>query len=86
MSKLQRVVHWAIVLNLAIGFVAACYMVFVVFAPQGHTGPLLERARDMPIEPFLKRRLYALEAWVTFGFLSVYLALTWLRPDVSQDD
>jgi hypothetical protein len=80
MTKLQRVVHWAIVLNLTTGFLAAIYMVFVVFAPEGGTGPLLGRAREIPLDFFVRRRMYALEAWLTFGFLAIYLGLTSLRP------
>lgn len=80
MTTPQLVVHWLIVANLAIGFFAAIYMVFVVYRIDGAgPGPMMSRARDVPQHFFVRRRLYALEAWLTFGFLSVYLALTWLR-------
>jgi hypothetical protein len=87
MTRSQQVLHWAIVLILGTGFLSALFMVFVVYRPEGHAGPLWMSARELPHEFIVQRRLYALEAWVTFGFLSVYLALTSLRParDPSRD-
>ena len=58
----------------------ALFMVFVVYRPEGHVGPLWMAATELPHDFVVERRLYALEAWVTFGFLSVYLAITSLRP------
>lgn len=59
-------------------------MVFVVHrVPDSSVGPMFGLAGDVPQDFFLRRRLYALEAWITFGFLSVYLALTWLRAPES---
>lgn len=73
--------HWLIVTILGTGFLAAIYMVFVVYRVEGQgVGPMFGAAHDVPMDFFLRRRLYALEAWVTFGFLSVYLASTSLRP------
>jgi hypothetical protein len=70
-------------LNLLTGFFAALYMVFVVYRVpvelnQGafSFGPLGHDSLKLPHEFMLQRRLYALEAWITFGFLSVYFALT----------
>ena len=81
MTPARRAVSALIVLVLGTGFLAAVYMVFVVHHLPGHAGPLLGAAQDVPADFFLRRRLYALEAWLTFGFLSLFLALTWLRPD-----
>ena len=73
--------HWLIVGILGTGFLAALYMVFVIYAVPGQgLGPMGQSATDVSLDFFLRRRLYALEAWITFGFLSVYLALTSLRP------
>lgn len=66
--------------GLASGFCAALYMVFVVFAPaEGAWAPLGARARELPLDFFLRRRLYALEAWLCFSALGIYLALTEFR-------
>ncbi len=81
MTTPQRIVHGLIIGILSTGFLAALYMVFVVYRiPGAGVGPMFGAAPDVDPDFFLQRRLYALEAWVTFGFLSVYLALTWLRP------
>lgn len=85
MSLPQRIAHWTIVFVLGTGFLAALYMTFVVFRPEAHGGPLLETARTVPLDFFVRRRVYALEAWMTFGFLAIYLALTSLRPTRSED-
>lgn len=81
----QRVAHWTIVTVLGTGFLAALYMTFVVFRPEAHGGPLFETARTVDLDFFVRRRVYALEAWMTFGFLAIYLALTSLRPSRSED-
>jgi len=83
MTLPQRVAHWTIVTVLGTGFLAALYMTFVVFRPEAHGGPMLDAARDVPLDFFVRRRAYALEAWMTFGFLALYLALTSLRPSAS---
>jgi len=81
------VAHWLIVIVLGTGFLAALYMVFVVYRLPGQgPGPMFGHATEVELDFFLRRRLYALEAWVTFGFLSVYLALTSLRPATGSSD
>ena len=86
MTTTQRVVHWGIVAVLSTGFLSALYMVFVVYAvPGAGVGPMYHHAEEVPLDFFLRRRLYGLEAWLTFGFLSVYLALTSLRTSASAD-
>ncbi len=70
----------AIYVILSTGFLSALYMVFVVYRPPtGRTGPLFGGARELPHEFLVQRRLYALEAWITFGALAVYFALTSYR-------
>jgi hypothetical protein len=76
---LWRLVHWAIVLNLLFEFLYAGYQVFVVYAPEGG-GVLGARAREMPLELMVPRRLYAIEAWLAFGALAIYLAITEIGP------
>ncbi len=85
MTRSQKALHWAILVILGTGFLSALFMVFVVYRPEGQAGPLWSAAHSLPHEFMVERRLYALEAWVTFGFLSVYLALTSLRPARSAD-
>jgi len=51
-------------------------MVFFVYKFKGRIGPLGDSAKEVPHEFFIRRRLYALEAWIIFGFLAVYFALT----------
>ena len=80
MTRSQLALHWTIIVVLGTGFLSALFMVFVVYRPEGHVGPLWTHATRLPHEFIVQRRMYALEAWVTFGFLSVYLALTSLRP------
>jgi hypothetical protein len=80
MTRIQRAAYALIVFVLGTGFLSALYMVFVVHHVPGHAGPMLEGAHGVSPEFFLRRRLYALEAWITFGFLSIFLALTWFRP------
>lgn len=73
-NKLKKIFHVLIYLNLITGFLASLYMVFVVYGVG--IGPLGQDALKVPHEFLVQRRLYALEAWITFGFLSVYFALT----------
>ncbi len=83
-----RVVHWVIVANFAIGIAYAAWMVFVELRPPGGgIGPLGAEAHGMDPTILIVRRLYASEAWIAIGGLSVYLAIVeigprfWLRRD-----
>ena len=74
-----RILHVILLANFASNIFYCAYQVFVVLAPNGHIGPLWGAAQDLPTELVVKRRLYAIEFWVTIGGGSVYLALTeWL--------
>lgn len=77
--RFKRLLHWAIVANLLLGFVGALYMVFVVHAMPGGIGPFGADVAGLDQDFFVRRRLYAIEAWICFGFLAIYLALTELR-------
>lgn len=79
-----RVVHWAIILNFAIEIAYAAYMIFVVFAHQG-SGPLWARALTIPHEKMVTRRLYAIEFWLAFVGLAIYLALTEVGPRFARE-
>ena len=80
-----RILHWAIVANLAAEFAYAGWMVLVVLAPPGRAGlPLGPVAAAIPLEQMVARRLYAIEAWIAFGALSIYLAITEIGPRLRE--
>lgn len=81
MTRLWWVLHLFIVANLAVEFLYASYQVFFVVVPPGHPGgPLFGAAEGLDHELMVTRRLYALEGWVAFGALAVYLAVTEVGP------
>lgn len=84
MSRLDlwpwRLLHLAIVLLLGSEFLYASYQVFFALAPDGSIGPLFGAASELPPDLLLARRLYAIEAWIAFGCLAIYLAITELGP------
>lgn len=73
-----RFIHFLIYGVLITGFISACYMVFVVYRPiaDGAPTPLWDLALKTDHAVLMERRLYALEAWVIFGFLSLYFSQT----------
>jgi len=76
-----RILHWVIIANLAAEFLYAGWVVLVVLAPPGGAaGPLGSAARDVPMDLLLRRRLYAIEAWIAFGALAIYLGVTEIGP------
>lgn len=82
--RFKKLLHWLIIANLILGFVGALYMVFVVHALPGGIGPFGADVGAVDADFFLRRRLYALEAWVCCGFLSVYLGVTELRDPAAR--
>lgn len=73
-------VHWAIIVNFLIEIAYAGYVVFAVLKPAGHSGPLFEKALEIPHELMVTRRLYAIEFWIAMAGLAIYLALTEIGP------
>lgn len=73
-------VHWAIIVNFVIEIAYAGYVVFSVLKPAGHSGPLFEKALEIPHELMVTRRLYAIEFWIAMAGLAIYLALTEIGP------
>lgn len=73
-------VHWAIIVNFLIEIAYAGYVVFSVLKPAGHSGPLFEKALEIPHELMVTRRLYAIEFWIAMAGLAIYLALTEIGP------
>ena len=81
----SKILHALILLNLLVGWLYDAYMVFfVVRPPSGKIGALAGAAAEMPFELMVTRRLYAIESWVVFGALAVYLAITELVPRWSE--
>ena len=54
------------------------YMVFFIIG--GSQWPLMAKAIDIPMNVILKRRLYAIEAWIAIAGLSIYLGITEIIP------
>lgn len=77
--------HWAIIVNFVIEIAYAGYVVFAVLAPPGHSGPLFEKALEIPHELMVTRRLYALEFWLAMAGLAIYLALTEIGPRLKRE-
>lgn len=75
-----KLVHWAIILNLLGQWLYGGWQVFVVLQPDGGVGPLFGAATSLPYELMMARRMYALEAWVAFLGLAVYLGVTEILP------
>jgi hypothetical protein len=78
MKRIWRYIHSLIIINFMIEILYSFYMVFFVIG--GGKWPLLRKAVETPLEVILKRRLYAIEAWIAVGGLCVYLAITELLP------
>ena len=79
-SIVWSVIHWLIILHFLGEIIYAGYMVFAVLQPEGHSGPLMGQATQIPFELMVTRRLYALECWVATAGLAIYLAITEVAP------
>ncbi len=76
-----QIVHFALIANMLLEVIYAGYMVLVVVKPEGMpAGPLWNAAKTMPFDMMVTRRLYAVEFWIAFVGLAVYLALTEIKP------
>lgn len=73
-----RVLHGFIILLFVTEIVYGYFMVFYFVG--GNRFPLFRAAIETPVEVILKRRLYAVEVWIAFSGLAIYLALTELLP------
>ena len=71
--------HWLIVALCAGEMAYVSFQVFWVLAPDGRVGPLGMLAAVILPEQLLARRLCAIEGWISFGVLVLYLGLT--RPE-----
>ena len=82
---LLQLIHWVIIVNFVIEIAYANYMIFSVFSPP-EAGPLFDKAKSFPFEMMMTRRLYADEAWLAIVGLSIYLAITEIRPRMKKHE
>lgn len=75
-----RFAHVFFITNLIAQMGYASFQVFVVLQPEGHVGPMFAAATSLPFEQMMIRRMYAIEAWIAFGILAIYLGVTELLP------
>ncbi|RME86475.1 MAG: hypothetical protein D6785_03320, partial [Planctomycetota bacterium] len=75
-KRIYLLLHWLIILNFLVQILYSASMVFFVVRPEGVRGPLLGSAKNMAFEMMVTRRLYAIEFWIAFSGLAIYLALT----------
>lgn len=75
-----QIVHWAIILNLVVQVAYGSFQVFYVLQPKGVVGPMFGHAMEIPFELMMARRMYALESWVAFLGLALYVGLTEILP------
>lgn len=75
-----RFAHVFFITNLIAQMGYAGFQVFVVLQPEGHVGPMFMAAQQLPFEQMMIRRMYAIEGWIAFGILSLYLGITELHP------
>jgi hypothetical protein len=78
MRKGWRILHWLIILVFITEIIYGFYMVFFVVG--GTRYPLWRKAVETPVEVILKRRLYAIETWISVVGLTIYLGLTTFLP------
>ncbi len=77
-GKYAKALHSLLIAVLLSEGLYGFYMVFFVIG--GSRWPLFMRAVDTPVEVILKRRLYAIEAWIAVGALGIYLGITEILP------
>lgn len=74
------VTHWVLILNMVGQIVYISWQVFVVLQPEGTVGPVFGAAKTMDPALFAARRAYAVEGWLAFIGLAIYLAVTEVLP------
>ena len=77
---LWKVLHAAIIFYFAYECLYSCWQVFVVYQPPGTFGPLNGSSPDVSDSIFMRRRLYAIEGWLAYSGMAIYLAVTELYP------
>jgi hypothetical protein len=82
-KKIWKTIHYLIIVNFIVEIIYSIIMVFFVVG--GGRWPLLKKAVETPIEIILKRRLYAIEAWIAIGALCIYLAVTEFLPQYLKE-
>jgi hypothetical protein len=77
-NKWWKAIHWLLIFNFVLEILYGTYIVF--FALGSGWMPLFGQAARMPLESIIRRRLYAIEVWLAFMGLAVYLAITEVLP------
>lgn len=85
MSLGWRLLHWAILITL-LAQAAYCFaQVLIVLQPEGGSiGPLYGASTSISHELLVARRLYAIEGWIAFSALAIYLGITEVVPRRSR--
>lgn len=86
LSIFFKLIHWGIIVNFIIQVVYATYMIFFVVRPPGLSGPLGSRVLDLDFELVVIRRMYAIEFWIAFAGLALYLAITEIYPRTKKNN
>ena len=82
MSPAWRAAHYAILVMFLVQTAYCFWVVLVVLRPDEVAGPfpLAAHAATVPVEVVVKRRLYAIEGWLSGGVAVLYLAITEVVP------
>ncbi len=80
MRRLPWLVHTLIVVVLAVQSAYCGYQLLVTLRPEGGPAILFGAASSVPHELLVARRLYAIEGWVAFVGLCLYLGVTEILP------
>ena len=73
-------VHALIIANFLVEILYASWVIFVILAPEGGGGALMDQAATVDMDLMARRRLYATECWIAIAGLAVYLAITEIGP------
>lgn len=86
LPKFLKVVHYGIILHFLINIAYSSIQLFIVLQPEGTSspGPLFSAALTMDHDLMMIRRGYAVEHWVSFSGLAIYLAITEMYPRIKK--
>lgn len=87
MTLPRRVLHLSLITILAVQALYCFAQVLFVLQPAGGSpGPLFGASAEISHELLVARRLYAIEGWIAFGALAIYLGITEIRPALGRPD
>lgn len=76
--------HWFIIIWFLLTILNGAYQVSFVYTVEGQTWPLLGSSASLDYEIMMIRRAYAIETWLATTGLTIYLALTEIRPRMKK--